>query len=651
MRWIYRILGLIVVLVVLAIAAFFLVPADRIAGLAESRFEAATGRTLNVEGDVRPRLWPSLGINTGAIEIANADWADDTPMLQAEGLSVSVDLGALIGGDIRITGVEIKGPQILLETNSDGAGNWEFASGEAPAATGGETSEPGTIPAFSIDQATISGGSLTYRDAAGAETRLTDIDATLTLPEFDGPISLVAATALNGQPVSVDAAIPRFSTFLTGSTDGVALGAVAGDASVSFEGSAGLAPLEVSGALSGTLGRFAGLAAVLGIAPPALPQGLGASENSFSGQLGFVGTNISYQAARIVLDQNTLTGDIAVALDGPRPKITAALNAGALDLSALGGGEEEAAAAAEGDTATGWSTEPIDASGLNVLDADITIAAESVALGTSTLGRTNLGITIDRGRMVTDIRELVAYDGAVNGAIVVNARDGLSVRADLAGSSLAISRLLAELLDYDQLISIGDMQLSVLGSGNSMNAIMNSLNGEGSFEFGAGELIGFDLVGMLRNLDTSFIGESSKTIFDSITGTFLIVDGVVINENLSLLSPLLTATGRGTVGLGGQTLDYRLTPKLLAGEGEGISVPLLISGTWAAPKFRLDLQSLVDDKVQAEIEAAKDRAEQELKEKAAKELGLADDGPSAKEAVQDKVEDELKKGLGKLFGR
>ena len=37
-----------------------------------------------------------------------------------------------------------------------------------------------------------------------------------------------------------------------------------------------------------------------------------------------------------------------------------------------------------------------------------------------------------------------------------------------------------------------------------MNALMNSLNGEGSFNIGAGELLGLDLVGMLKSLDTSF---------------------------------------------------------------------------------------------------------------------------------------------------
>ncbi|MEL6209937.1 MAG: AsmA family protein, partial [Pseudomonadota bacterium] len=86
MRWVFRLLGLIVLIIIAAIAAVFLLPSDRIAGVVEERFQAATGRALTIEGDVRPSLWPELGVNTGAVSIANADWAGDAPMVAAVGL-------------------------------------------------------------------------------------------------------------------------------------------------------------------------------------------------------------------------------------------------------------------------------------------------------------------------------------------------------------------------------------------------------------------------------------------------------------------------------------------------------------------------------------------------------------------------------------
>jgi AsmA protein len=193
------------------------------------------------------------------------------------------------------------------------------------------------------------------------------------------------------------------------------------------------------------------------------------------------------------------------------------------------------------------------------------------------------------------------------------------------------------------------MEIKVLGSGNSMNALMNSLDGGGSFRFGAGELLGLDLVGMLRNLDTSFVGEGASTIFDEITGTFRIVDGVVINENLRMTAPLFSATGSGQVGLGGQTLNYRLVPKILQGEGAGISVPVKITGTWDSPKFGLDMAGLINENAREEIEAAKDKVEQQLKDKVQERLGTTT-GQSAEDALKQKLTEEAGKGLLKLFG-
>ncbi|MEL6798679.1 MAG: AsmA family protein [Pseudomonadota bacterium] len=651
MRWVFRLLGLIVLIIIAAIAAVFLLPSDRIAGVVEERFQAATGRALTIEGDVRPSLWPALGVNTGAVSIANADWAGDAPMVAADNLSVSVDIGALIGGEVKINGVTLEAPRIALATDAEGRGNWEMTapatetSGEATTEATAEAT--GGIPAFSLDQAVITGGQVTFQDAAGTQIALADIDATFTLPDFAGPATLALTASANGAPVSVDATIPAFSTFLA-SGGAVTLTAGAGDSSVGFDGQAGLAPLGIDGALNADLSDMAGLFAALAMPAPELPEGLGQNTLTVSTALGFDGTTLTLTGTTANLDTNTITGDLAVALDGPRPRLTGTLNAGDLDISSMGG-EETEDAAAEDTGPEGWSTEPIDVSALGTIDTDLTVNANSIRTAQSQIGRTALDIDIDNARMVIGIRELVAYDGAIAGDIVVNGRSGLSASADIAGSAIAISRLSSELLDYDRLVALGDMELSVLGSGNSMDALMNSLNGEGSFSFGAGELLGLDLVGMLRNLDTSFISDASRTIFDSITATFRIVDGVVINDNLTILAPLLTATGEGSIGLGGQTLDYRLVPKLLSDEDDGLSVPLLITGTWDAPRFRLDLESLVQGRVDEEIEEIKDEVDEAIRERVTEELGLTADQPSAEEAVRDKVEEELQRGLRNLF--
>jgi AsmA protein len=166
-----------------------------------------------------------------------------------------------------------------------------------------------------------------------------------------------------------------------------------------------------------------------------------------------------------------------------------------------------------------------------------------------------------------------------------------------------------------------------------VDEIMQGLKGEGSLSLGKGELRGLDIGGMLRTLDAGYVGEGQKTIFDGVAGSFSIAGGVLSNSDLKLVAPYVTASGSGTVGLGARDLDYRLRPTALAavdGSG-GVMVPLLITGPWAAPKFRLDLESIAREKMEAEARAAEERmraeaAEAEAAAKAALEARLAEEG-------------------------
>ena len=65
MRWIVWVGVVLAVLVVGTLGLSAMVPADRVAQALSAQFEAMTGRTLALEGEVKPRLWPSLGITTG----------------------------------------------------------------------------------------------------------------------------------------------------------------------------------------------------------------------------------------------------------------------------------------------------------------------------------------------------------------------------------------------------------------------------------------------------------------------------------------------------------------------------------------------------------------------------------------------------------
>lgn len=665
MRWIVRVGVVLAVLIVIAVGLMAMVPSERIATAVSAEFEAMTGRKMALTGEVQPRLWPAFGVTTGPVSIANAEWAtSDQPLFRAESLSVDVNLGALLGGEVKILGLSADKPEINLERDEDGQANWVFAA--SAAATEGGVPPPAT--GFTLDQGSITGGSVRFNDRqAGRTIALDDVDASLSIPDFTGPFTLSASALSGGQAVKLDLTGGVFSAFALGRVVPLSIKLVAGGSSVAFDGRGGFAPVAAEGALVANLADLPALGLLFGSDLSRPNPGLGRDKLQITGTLTMDGTGAAFlRGATLVADQNQLTGDLDLLPSEARPLLKGQLTAGPVSIRTgpegeMGGGQ------AGGMEATGWPEGEIDVSALAAFDAEIALDAPSIDLGLLKLGQTRALLTIDRARAVVDIREMQAYEGQVTGDFVVNGRGGLSVGGRLQFAGLRTQPLLVDLAGWDRLVSTGDVELEFLGVGNSVDAIMKSLKGKGALELGQGELRGLDIAGMLQTLDLGYVGEGQKTVFDGLAGTFTIADGVLSNSDLKLVAPYITASGTGEIGLGARTLDYRLRPTALQAEDGtgGVMVPLQITGTWADPKFRLDLESIAREKMEAEAKAAAARLEEEAKaaEAAAKaeleqrlkeELGveIAPDeslGDAAERGAQDALEDQARKALDEIL--
>lgn len=646
MRWVFRILGVLAVLVVVGAAALLLIPSDRVAALAVGQFEKVTGRQLTIEGGVTPTLWPVLGVETGRITISNADWSDEGPMLVADALAIRIDANALFGGAVRITGLELTRPEILIESGEEGMGNWVFGG-----AAGG-TAAPGMATAetpFTLDLGVIRDGSIGYVDhATGRRVQLTGVDLEARLADYEGPLDLVLSAESAGQAVEMEAQLAAFRTAYEGGVSPVTLALRAGAAEITFAGRAGFRPMVAEGRLEADLGDLSAVSALAGIDRPALPQGFGAERVAVAGDVTLTAEGSAHlRGGRITLDGTAITGDLDLTQGAARPKLVARLVMGDLVVA---GNVAEGTGAGEGGGAVataGWSDRAIEAGGLSALDAEIGLRADSVALGPVRLGPVAAGISVDNARAVFRLDEVGAYGGSVTGQFVVNARRGLSVGGDMVFRGISLQPMLSDLTGFARLIGTGDLTLDFLGSGDSVAAIMNSLSGSGVLNLGPGEIVGLDIAGMIRSLDAGFVGEGQKTIFDSLSASFTIEAGDLFNRDLLMAGPVISAEGSGRIGLGARDIEYRIRPTALRGaDGTGgISVPLWITGSWAAPSFALDLEALAQENLKEEAAALEDS----LKERAAAEFDQQE-GESLEDAAKRKLEEQLREELGEGTG-
>ena len=78
-------LGILVVLLIIAIIALpSIIPAQIVKDQVAEQVKAATGRNLVITGDVRPTIFPTLGVEVGGVSFANADWAQEPQMVTAK---------------------------------------------------------------------------------------------------------------------------------------------------------------------------------------------------------------------------------------------------------------------------------------------------------------------------------------------------------------------------------------------------------------------------------------------------------------------------------------------------------------------------------------------------------------------------------------
>ena len=651
MKIIGRIIGALLLIAVVAVVSLLFLPADRIARLAAEQIKAQTGRDVSITGDVSMTLWPVLGVSAGEIEVGNADWARQGSMLTARNAAIGIDAMALLSGEIKITNIEAASPTIRLESRKDGRASWVFTDASGEAAIETETAPDREAQAFSLQKLTVTDATLIY-DAEGSDlVSYSGVDLALDWPERLGAADIQATLRPAGADVDVVATINGFAGFIAGDVQPIVARIKTSGGSLSLNGRASTAG-DVAGRLGLKLSDTDAFLRALGLDGADLPRGLGRSVDMDADLTLTSDRRLSLRGMQADLDGNTITGAADVSLNGT-PQFNAQISAGALDLKGATQGDNSSASSA-GSVGTGWPKDRIDASGLAAFNGEIALTASSIDLGSFQLGKTRALIKNDRSRMVFEMREVQAYDGTVSGEFVMNNRGGLSVGGKIFAKSVSVQKVLRDAMDVERLTGNGDAEISFLGSGSNVDAIMRSLSGNGALRLGQGTIQGLDL----NTLMGSGNGSGGTTVFDSLGATFAVNAGNLRNDDLLFVLPNYEARGKGRVGLGAQDIDYLFTPAALrANSGKGIAIPVSIKGPWSNPRIQPDLEAAINlnlaeekAKLKEKAKALEDDTKARAQEKLEKELGVStEDGQSVEDAVKKKLEDKLKGELFKLF--
>ncbi len=200
-KWITGICTLLIIALMLAVYVFLdhydynkLKP--RIARMVKD----ATGRELNLGGEINLAIGLSPSLVVTDVTFANASWGSQSQMIKIEKLQAQVRLLPLLFRDVELRNIGLAGVDVLLETNPSGKGNWDFSVDDSPARSAGVI-KPAKID---IDNIRIENLSLTLRDGkTGSATRFTLISFDVARQEAADMLALDLRADYNGQPVAL----------------------------------------------------------------------------------------------------------------------------------------------------------------------------------------------------------------------------------------------------------------------------------------------------------------------------------------------------------------------------------------------------------------------------------------------------------------
>ena len=168
--------------------------------------EEQTGRDFDVAGDLSLGVSLIPTIKVDGVKLGNAAWGSAPEMIAVKSFEMQVGLVPLLSGDIRISRLTLDTAEILLETNKDGIGNWEFKPATEKAAP--EKTEKKEAAKIDVNEINIKNSSLTYKDGKTGEIQSVKIENFIVEGSaFSQSLKIVLAAVYNGIPVSIDGSI------------------------------------------------------------------------------------------------------------------------------------------------------------------------------------------------------------------------------------------------------------------------------------------------------------------------------------------------------------------------------------------------------------------------------------------------------------
>ncbi|MGZ9034614.1 MAG: AsmA family protein, partial [Rhodospirillales bacterium] len=553
------------------------------------------GRDFAINGEFDVDLGRITRVHMGGITLENADWAKQPEnMVEIAAVDVSIDVFALLKGDIVIDAMHVDTPKVRLTKNESGEANWQFAGKQEEPA---QPTERQDLPI--VHDLTIKDADLDYEDKqSGNDVSLT-LDSLAAASEPDG-LRVRGGGTYQGQPLSLDVEAGSLEALRReGEAYPVNIDISSGAFSAKVDGTVSqpqtMEGLDIQVAVQGN--NLADLYTLAGIpVPPSPPY-------SLKGHLTREGSRFKLADFAGKLGESDLGGTAAVDTGGERLKATADLVSHKFDFDdiavLMGGKREEEKQAEAKKEAEGQPTDgkvlpdkPIDLSKLREMDADVRLKAGQVLVPGVPIDGLDAEVTLQQGVLRFKPVAVKIGGGTVNMFMTLDGSvQPAQADIDTRISQVDLKRLLSKSPFAQESAGQFGGRAKLSTTGNSVAEILGSATGDVFMVMSGGrishlliELIGLDIA---ESLGVAVSGDKPIPI-RCVIGDFKANDGVFAVQTMVFDTTDTKIVGEGQIDMGEETINLRLMPYPKDFSPLSLRNPLAVQGTFANPQAFTD---------------------------------------------------------------
>ncbi|MBY0430591.1 MAG: AsmA family protein [Rhodospirillales bacterium] len=527
------------------------------------RMKEATGRELRINGGLSLDL---LSWHPGLIaydaHFGNPPWASRPDMITARSVSFQIDLKSLSHGEVKVLGLRLVEPDILLERNAQGGNNWTFGLVQGPGAGALEAAKPedrGHVP--TIERLEVVDGRFAYR----APERKDDL--TLTLAHLNATdtgrvVELKAGGTYRGRPLELNGRLGDYDALRDESRPyPVALAATLGDTRAVIRGTM-TNPLDFAGMDAGIdlSGASLGELEALGLSLPPSPRyhlvgrlnkqpGLWQLAD-FEGRLG----------------TSDMAGKLSVDTGGRIARLEADITSQAFDFKDLAGfiGKDEEDRKKKDKSGRVLPDEPFNLEKLQAMDARVRFKGKRVVSGHLLLDNFFTRLSLENGRLSMIPVQLGVAGGTLGGTLMLDtSHKPPQAEARLRLRKIDIGRFLAA-FDIDN-HTVGQLggHLDLKSHGNSIHNLAANADGKLVAAMTGGRIGKLVVESLALDVPEAFIALFSNPKSTPITCMILpfeVKNGVLDGPHLLMDTVDALVGASGTIDLRSEQLKFEFRP-------------------------------------------------------------------------------------------